>query len=566
MFERFPFVLSACEAWEGGSLKHRERLLAAAAVAAGISLCMAVRASAQLDVSTRLLGMNGALRGLVDDPITDAAFNPARLAGIAGRQFYLGRRGYDIPAQNFPDWKNVGRYPANVEVESLDHLDRDLIGGYRFGVTYFTPFAGGTQASFTVDVSADGGDRGTTAQSLVPVEYYSDGITNLNIATGVSTNEVDAVTLDAAISSARDPEARAFGVRVTGARTTLDLRYVDSGEEIAIPLKTPEEQTSRFSLRNDRESYEEWRGEVTAGWFRPRRVLREVSIVGSVSTVSAEKSRMTQDISDDDYDGNGSDPDGGTPYYRFSLEDRTADRDLTGAGATARVILEHSSRWRSRWSAGLSIQSGDGRSLLDDSYIEYHSVASNWEIDQAANQTFDVDVTRYHAEGAVAYSDDVADGVFVATVLQVTYLNDEYDETGTAVGTLFYTDEAETPIELEYPFGRDLSYSSEELRAALMVGVEWTLPKYLCIRFGAVLQGARTDRKHGYREDIDEDIELDGENIEATAFDQGDIDWSTTAGYRVGAGLNLHDRVWLDLYAAELSFTQFSYASLRVDL
>lgn len=542
----------------------RKFVLPAVVAACTLAVCPARTAFAQLGVSARLEGMHPALRGLVDDPISDAAFNPARVAGVEGRQLYIGRRVYDVDAVALPVWQTFYPRYSTLRIESIGELDRTVSNGDRFELTWFTPFAGDTRASFSADVASYGYDDVDASRSVSRTSHFVSN--ELSTEEKVDAGKVEhfGVTLDAAVSSARSADVDAFGVRVRAKYVNVDDRYSHTLDELSMPIDSPDELAARYSLDKTHEDYEQWYGAVTAGWFRPQGALREASVTGGATTVSRTLASAVQEIYDEDVDGNGEDPRGTYPQYSFGLGNGASMRDLSGGNATARLVFAHGARWRTRWSGGVSMLQGDGRSTVDANDIDRYSANDDVSLKQMAAYTYDTEVTSYFAIGAASYSADVAADVLVATVAQVTYNDDDYDERGGGTAAIEYSNAGATTT-YDAPYAHRLSYTSRRVNLIMATALEWTLPKYLTFRFGAWLKGERRDDESKVGRTVDVAAEQFASAGLVTEADR-DISWRTSTGYRVGVEVRLRDRVWLDMYTTGLYFTDFSYATLRLAL
>lgn len=536
-------------------------LFAALVAAPGLPL-LAPSAHAQIGLSGRIQGLGADFDGIVDDAITDAARNPARLGGINGRQFYLTRPTGWVSYLRLPRWRSSGGFGTIVPTEGYyNSLSFDEgLSVDRVRATYFTPIAGDMQSSFSVDMGAYGSDDGSGFASLSETtRFVIDGIT---AEEGASARRRDSryAVFDAAVATTRDPDASALGVRFSVEYLSDEESEFRENSALYWPKTDASEQVLEYGLYKENESHEQFGASATVGWFRPSGVVREVSLRAGGTRLSRDVAELDQDIFDEDVDGNGLDPSGVFPIYVFELDEIESERDLSGGSVVGRLLLDYGDRWRSVHRFGGTILSGDGAAAYASDDTDRDAGAST-RLVQGARYTYDTSVTRVAATSVVGYVDELVEDVRFALALRADYSRDEFDEDASGTGQLEFEDGAQT-VRFDSPYDQHISFTDEELRAAVTVAAEWTLPKYLTFRMRLRYGAERRE----YSMETDRRVDTSGTDLEA--FNTGrrrstGVDWDTDFGHGAGVSVRLEDRLFVDLYSSSLNFTGFSYGSLR---
>jgi hypothetical protein len=534
---------------------------AAAIVALAVAL-LAGPVHAQLGVSARLEGMSPDLAGVVDDPLTDAAFNPARLGAFEQTQVYAGRLQRTNWILQFPGWGAYYPYTsillAEAVPQSVVREDYPLTSAQPATMTWFAPVGADMTASFTADVASYGNDDARAATSFQPTTYpVDDGFTSETGARGSQT-EFNDFRIDAALSSARGPDARAWGVRVTLEYKSFDDVDNDTNARVSWPQSDPSQLVLLQSLRKSSDKTHQMNADATVGVYRPGRALREVSMTGGAVTASRKHLLFRQEVSDEDEDGDGVDPDGGVPFYEYLVGDHASEREYTGGAVSGRAVLAHGDRVRSVHTVSYSALGGDGSAELFTAGLERSSGTNNG-VTQELTYSYDGTVARFGAESAVGIVEGITDGLRVAAVVRGRYARDEFDDDASGDGTITISEPTGSgTFASGYRHDMSLVRQTQQLRVSL--AGEWEVSRYLTIRTGVVYDAVRLESDATASREVTNPDVLS--NVGYVVDSNNTIDYSTNTSFRTGLGVRLAERLFVDMYAGSLSYTAFSYGTV----
>jgi hypothetical protein len=519
---------------------------------------------AQTAPSARIEGLGPDYAGVVDDPVTDAALNPARVGAFDGAQVYAGRVGRRFEVFEFPEWQAY--YAATLQPEAYGYLPRFLDADHPLTLvkplafTVFTPVGDGMEASFSVDAGVYGSERLDGSTRVNPTSSFSNGGYRSYADGGIDQTDFDEAVVDAALSTSRSPEARALGFRVTLKRKKYDSSYTNRHTTTDWPRDDVTEQIQRSRLDKSSEEYDEVRVGGAVGWYRPNGLFREASLTGGWLRVDRDFSLAYQDVYDEDLDNNGTRPDGGTPEYDFNLYESSSAREYTGGDISARIVFRYGSRFRSVHSASASrlVGDGDATTLADD--LE-RDLGVDEQTRQDVAYSYDGTITSFEATTAVGYVEEVTERLTVAGVVHGRYTRGEFDENGKGDGVLMLRDQGVSST-YSSPYLQNVKLLDQVYAVRASAAAEWALPPYLTFRMGVVYEAQRVNVESNGRIDISG---LEGVITDLVPVDNVDnaLSYSTDTYFRAGLSAKVAQRLFVDMFTTTLSFSAFSYGTLR---
>lgn len=519
---------------------------------------------AQTSPSARIQGLGPDYAGVVDDPVTDAALNPARVGAFDGAQVYAGRVVRSFEIFTFPVWQAY--YSPMLQPEGYDYRPRFLDVDYPLtsvrplAFTVFAPVGDGMEASLTVDAGVYGSERLEGGTNVSPTTLFSNGgyrsYTNANAA----QTEFDEAVVDAALSTSRYPDAQALGFRVTLRRKKFDVSSTIRSTTTNWPRDDVTEQTQSDRLNKSSEEYDEVGVRGSVGWYRPDGPFREVSLTGGWLRVDRDFSYAYQDVFDEDLDNNGTRPDGGTPEYDFNLVESSSARQYTGGEISARMVFRYGERFRSVHSASASRMEGDGDATTLGDDLE-RDLGVDEQTRQDAAYSYDGTITSFEATTAVGCVEEVTDRLTVAGVVHGRYTRGEFDEDGKGDGSLLLRDQGVSST-YSSPYLQNVTLLDQVYAVRASAAAEWALPPYLTFRMGVVYEAQRVKVESNGRIDVSglEDLingPAPGSNVNNT------LSYSTDTYFRAGLSAKVAERLFVDMYTTALSFSAFSYGTVR---
>jgi hypothetical protein len=374
-----------------------------------------------------------------------------------------------------------------------------------------------------------------------------------------SQTEINLVRVDAGLCTSRGADSHAWGFHVAVEYKTIDDNDTDNNVRTTWSVIDPTQSVLGQSLRKVVDETEQMSAEGTVAVYRPGRTLRDASLTAGAIRVTRDNGVLRQYVTDEDLDGDGMDPDGGTAYYNYETNDLGSAREYTGGTATARAVLVYGDRVRSAHSVSFMTLGGDGDADLVAADLESNS-GPNVGSTQSLVYAYDGTITRIDATSSVGLYEEIVDRVHVGLVVWGRYTRDELDEDAAGDGVIDIASGGGTTT-LTSPFRQSISIvqHTEELRLSL--AGEWEVSRHLTFRNGVTFEArhAKTDATVDY-----EISELGTLTDLGTAVNGNNlIEYRTATSFRTGVGIRLADRLFVDIYAASLSYTAFSYGTVR---
>lgn len=519
---------------------------------------------AQTAPSARIQGLGPDYAGIVDDPVTDAALNPARVGAFDGGQVYAGRVVRRFEIFSFPGWQAY--YSPTLQPEAYGYRPRFLDADYPLTLvkpiafTAFTPVGDGMEASFSVDAGVYGTERLEGGSNVSPTSGFSNGGFRSRSDASAAQTDFDEAIVDAALSTSRSPDAPALGFRVTLRRKKYDGSSTNRFTTIDWPRDDPTEQVQDSRLDKSSEKYDEIGVRGSVGWYRPGGLFREASLTGGWLRVRRDFYYAHQDVYDEDLDNNGTRPDGGTPEYDFNLSEASSAREYDGGEVSARVVFRYGSRFRSVHSASASRLEGDG-----DATTIGDDLRRDLGVDEQTRQeiaySYDGTITSFEATSAVGYVEEVTERLTVAAVVHGRYTRGEFEEDGTGNGELTLRDQGASST-YSSPYLQSITLLEQVYAVRASAAAEWALPPYLAFRMGVVHEAQRVKvESEGWidvsgLEDQITDV-VPGSTVDNT------LSYYTDTYFRAGLSAKMAERLFIDMYTTALSFSAFSYGTVR---
>lgn len=512
-------------------------------------------AHAQTHPSLRIQSLDPIFAGIVDDEITDAWGNPARVGAIDDRSVYTGRFSDRAPYLAFPTFSaNYSQLP--LEQLGSNVWQTDYYATDPFAATVFTTVGHGMHAAVSVDAAVYGNDAANNGNRVSDnTRWVGQGI-SIDEQASASQRDSNRLVLDLALGSAVKPDRSSKGVRLHVEyrdREGTDV-WVDNVTEF--PTTDPSQLVSDYSASRNSSLGKELRAEITGGVYRPRSVLRDVALTMGVLDLKPRYRVLRQDVFDEDQDGDGADPAGFPPDYEYHTVAGESSRHYTGGGGGARLVLAWGERVRSVHRVDVSVLKGNSNATAMDDDISSNA-GNETSFHESIGYSGDGTVTLVSTSSAVGFSEHLREDVLVAAAASGYYSRDEIDEDASGSGDVTQTGSgSSSALSADYTQRNDIV--EEQIRATVALAVEWQVTPYAALRFG-VSHHASHDKVDGT---LMQNIKLDGQpGLLASGDNQ--IQYTTGTEFRTGIGVTLADRLTVDLQAVggTVSLAQYAYAT-----
>jgi hypothetical protein len=488
-------------------------------------------AAAQTDVSLRLRAMSVHLAGLADDPLTDAFLNPARVEVAASRTaFHVA-----VMPNRTAQWS----YPGTSRWE-LSSVPRETSTGmprlaaytpYTFGL--FGP-VGGAHATATFEVGVDDDDRLRQDWSLDVNE------TSVRTHESIRGDSYDQLHLLADAAAAWDGGS---GVRLTVARDRERPGVVETGTNTTIWTAAGGEAEERYDFRREMTERDALDLDLSGGFFRGEERGLAQGVVGlAFVRRTSERSLLDTAIYDEDTDGNGIGPGGGTPLYAVSRLEHTTARNYAGGRVLGRVLGHLSERVRYRVEASAEYTAGDGDARHTSVDSETRTTVTR--ISTATTYAYDGREKRYRVVASLGIAEQVLPELLAAAGVYATWRRVDFAEDG--VGEIAYASDVNgIVVEETAPYFQRSLLLDDVFRLVAPVAAEWRPVVQLAIRVGVEVTAERLERDATVRQRVDS-RSLAPSQPEARDA-RSDIDTAVFAQYNLGLGVALGERFFLDL-------------------
>ncbi|MDH3198921.1 MAG: hypothetical protein OEO21_11850 [Candidatus Krumholzibacteria bacterium] len=488
-------------------------------------------AAAQTDVSLRLRAMSVYLAGLADDPLTDAFLNPARVEATASRTA--------LHVAVMPNRTAQWSYPG-MSYWDLTSVPRESSSGMPRLATY-TPYTfglfgpvGGAHATATFEAGVDDDDALRQDWTLDVNE------TRIRTYESIRGESSDRLHLLADVAAAWDGGS---GIRLTVGRDRERPGVVETGTNTTIWTAAGGEAEERYNFRREITEHDALDLDLSGGFFRGEERGLAQGVVGlAFVRRTSERSLLDTAIDDEDTDGNGIGPSGGTPLYAVSRLEHTTARDYAGGRALGRVLGHLSERVRYRLEASAEYTAGDGNARHTS--VESETRTAVTRISTATTYAYDGREKRYDAVASLGIAEQVLPELLAAAGVYAAWRRVDFAEDG--VGEIAYASDVNgIVVEETAPYFQRSLLLEDVFRLVAPVAAEWRPIAQLAIRVGVEVTAERLEHEATVWQRVDA-RSLAPSQAEARDA-RNDIDTAVFARYNFGLGVTLGERFFLDL-------------------
>jgi hypothetical protein len=509
---------------------------------------------AQTDYSFRIRSMGTSFAGIVDDYLSDVYLNPARAGDIDGTMLY----GTWLPSRSltssYPYQSNffysTGVVPREVTLVSTSTAP--------LAVSYLDSRRSGSAFLIAAEAYVSGSDRTDSRPSTRFLNSSVESVEDNDFrSSDVMHARVDVVMGQKGTKSP-------FGVRISGTYDHNRPGSADYRNTTNVSLTAPGEVSRRTEAFFQSADFEQMRLTASAGIHRSDAWVSDVVVGGGLRVEKLDTYSSVTSIYDSDADKNGQDANGGAVNLEFDEGVYESSRDYSGFTVFGRVHLDHSPTMRSTHRVSWVRLSGDG-----PAFHSFESTEAGF-VDRMTVTRFayDYEGTRseVRAESMFGYHESITDDVLFAAGLHGVYERSELDEPGT--GEVRVTNSGvDNPINgvAVSPYAQLHDNAHELFEIVVPAALEWSVHEFVSLRLGAAFVLLRQDGSGMYAQEV---LALGGQSVfpidaRVVSLDN-DVVSSTTITYSNGLGINIKDRVVIDLLVTgSLDFTSYSFLSAR---
>jgi hypothetical protein len=501
------------------------------------------------------------LSGIVDDSISDAYRNPARIGDVSGvnTKLYAGLQPDRALSLAFPEFQSDFYDPVPTEGFYLYSYTSDFLiaRNYRpLSFSLFTRLRDKLPLSATVEIAVSGDDD-LDDNSYVRPDHFP-------IIEDIEGRELDRThgqdlyhaQVDLALSGSTPREnSRSTGVRMTARYDTYEWYDTFSRNWIEAQIENPTELESDLYATVQRKKFEEFDASVNFGLFRPGSVVREVIAGAGITKQTGSQNSGRVDIFDQDYDGNGEDPYGFRPVYTYERGLFESNRDYRIFRVFGAAIFAWRPWLRTKHGFSWSEGNGDGSALyrVDD---EIYDGFVNEFYNESVDNIYDGDTRRYTATSTIGFVNEVFEGITFAAGTDVSYINSEFEENADGDADVGYV-RPETTLTVESPFRQRIWYTSDQLYLHVPASVEWEVNSYLNLRVGLFFNASRREIEVSERQSADLlGVQLPFDHL--SLHDGHYVVYATGVSSVLGFTVNLRERLVLDFLDTSTSDLGFS--------
>jgi hypothetical protein len=544
-----------------------ERLLSAVLRAVCVILFLAGPAGVaygQTDYSLRMRALGTDLSGIVDDPISDAFRNPARVGGMSGTQVYAGQLPGRAFSFVFPELRSYWYAPIPEERIELYDYSWNYVRSQSYTPLSFsvlTRLPGSMPFSATVEVAASGRNRMEETVYLSPdgVPIFED---LEEIGYGPSNrNDFYHVLVDLALSgSPPQDNSRSTGLRVTVSYDNYEWADAWSTYEIETDVEDLTELVSDLDSRLQEKKYDETDASLNFGLFRPGSTLRELLTGVGVTRRTGTQHYGRTEIFDQDYDGNGEDPYGFRPVYTYDRSLFESNRDYRALRVSGAAVFDLGAGVRTKHSITWSEGRGDGAAAyrVDDEF--YDGIISQ-VYNEVVDYTYDGDTRQYMLSSTIGLAGEVYNGLTAAVGSRIFYVSSAFEEDADGSAGIRFV-RFDTSLSVETPFQQRVRYGGEGLQLHVPASLEWEIHSYLTFRLGLLFTASRLDYDASGRQSADLlGVQLPFDDLSRN--EENHVIYSTSVSSVVGFALNLKEKILVDFLDTNAGEVGFSYVSVR---
>jgi len=534
----------------------KNRLVASCAVAAA-ALVNAPDASAQTDYSLRTQSLSLRFGGVVEDLLSDAFLNPARLSAFSGTQVYVAKNPRRTYGLLYPWPEDPFLSAAVLPPEGYSSFSSSsTYSSAPYELTLFTGLGAGTRGSFSLAVFSDAGDSFFEDDEVAA--FSSSSVRIIEWARG-SRQEQTSFRLQGALSTGDSPGDRSLGLRLLLERNTADRGHVDSRTELWLQPVNEASIDSRFSRWST--EFTQLNAVVTGGIFRPGAMLREFMISAGYSRRDFDTETMQTRSEDNDFDSNGVGM-GGPVYQFYSRARLTGERSYDGPLVQSRVHVDLTDALVFTADGFYIHRTGSGPAMH-----QYNTVLndSGGRHENSVGIPYDYDGTdsRYGVSATIGYREELTPSVLFALGANIDFTRDNFSENGN--GRMRVDVNGTPPISVEVDYTQKAWRLDDRFWVRLPAGLEWLPIDPLALRLGVELYGYRHEETKVIRREPDtSSLPLEYQRV--SEFQSGQTVDDIFVQLNTGLGVNLAERLFVDLlYQSQsiVSLASYGFVSLR---
>jgi len=514
-------------------------------------------ADAQTDYSLRIRSLSTHLSGIVDDPLTDAYLNPARLVRFNGTHLYGVRLPSITLSRPFPVSVTNDLRFGPLEESTADFSFEPLA----FSIIHSFPESMVLSAAVQLSVS------GREISGAFPT-YDLNGWNQQSLEQRLSVRDQTDDGLYLLFDFAAATKGRkSLGLRLTGSHASYRDHRLNSTSYYSVYLENMTDTELYETYYRDFDKYEVTDIALSAGAYRPDDRLSDLSVGAAVCRRLSSASARDLMIDDTDSDRNGDRIGGGSPYLRVVDNHYATERDYLGMRVFARAHWNARKNIRVVNSIEWHRSGGDGRAEFtwDDLYYgAYEDIDS-----RGGGYAYDGTLSGLAVTTAVGYSREIREGFSAVIGLEAGYSRDRFEEDGGGNAHLFLDQSNGSYDSLYYssPYLQKHDNEQDMYTLVIPVGCEWQVHEYIRLRLGIELNAYRGDNEQQFYKSvaaIDLPSEFEGMGTEIGRT----ISYGTNARFNNGLEINLRDKLIVELLAfsshsSYVRFAEYGFVSVR---
>ncbi|MEJ2720165.1 MAG: hypothetical protein P8181_03365 [bacterium] len=509
-------------------------------------MLLSVGASAQTDTSLRIRSLGPAFAGILDDFITDAYLNPARVAQLEGPMAYM----VTLPTRSLEPPYPVARPRSSMSSWSeRDYMSYSI---RPIGLSYFGTIGRGTAFSIGAEIDVTGDE---SLQESNDIDNSGDQFRSRENSYG-SVTDFQHYLVDVGVGSGED--GRAFGARLRATYDASSPGVADYWRTAEWDLSIPDRVYINYDANYFQNDYERLSLELTLGLHRPEALMRDLAVTGSVARETLKSDSRVQDGSRRENDGQLLSSDYEGLFYN-------SDRDYDRFGVEGRAHFGWTERVRSTHVLSWARSTGDGTGKFNYDSEDHGSTSMMSNLSTV--YAYDGTVNEVRVESTVGYFNDLFDNVLFAFALFGAYSRLTLDEDAPGDASLrLYDSSLGLDSTLTSPYRQNHARTLDSFRLSVPMAIEWTFHKYAKLRVGVTVTASRVEDDRRSERDalaLTDEVDFLGSALDSRDLD---VDSGVDAVFLNGLEININDRFVVDLLAAytyAVNFWEYRYASVR---
>jgi hypothetical protein len=521
-------------------------------------LLLSETAWAQTDYSLRMWSLSSHLSGIIDDPLTDAYLNPARLGRFDRMQAY----GVWLPEKNvmspFPLSTTRDLEFGPSETYDLDYEYTPLAFSVIKTIGDDKMFSAGMRASIT------GKDITQSHPSYDLTEWGTRHTLEQRNSGGDRGDETTHLLFDLAASGKGE---RAYGLRLTILHNAYRRNDLNSNSSITIDLSNMTDTSIYDYFSYNLRKYEETDIAFSMGRCASNGKWSDVSVGAAIRRLSSSVNILERRIEDSDTDRNGDRIGGGSPYLSIREQRLASHRDYLGLRLFGRaqwnvrekIRAVHTIQWNRSW--------GDGRAEFGADELYYGAIH---DIDERSGSfAYDGIFSDLTISTATGYSEEICDGFVAVFGVKGVYTQIWFDEDGEGAAHIFLDQSNGSYDSLYYssPYTQRHDNDAKSYSFIIPVGCEWQVHDYVKLRAGIEFNASHSTSDPKFTKAV---AALDP----PASFEEMGPDiyyvtsYNTQARFNSGIEINIRDKFILDLLAFSshytiVNFDDYGFLSVR---